>query len=128
MLIEFDEYKLEDDVWAGVEPGCIVARWMAEELEVWYHGQFVAWDVPHMMAPAFKSDSTEPSKLKVHTPYNGGTFGGNTMGLVCHLVRYAMIAAKKTLRPVKVIDDYAMSWEGLSYEVWHGSLQSGFQW
>ena len=117
---------MEDDVWAGVEPGCIVARWMAEELEVWYHGQFVAWDAPHMMAPAFKSDPAEPSKLKVHTPYNGGTFGGNTMGLVCQLVRYAMIAAKKTLRPVKVIDDYAMSWEGLSFEVGTAHYKVGF--
>ena len=125
-IIEFNEYKREDDVWAGVEPGCIVARWMGDELEIWYHGQFVAWDVPHIMAPAFKNDKTRPRKLKVHTPYNGGSFGGNTMGLVSQLVRYAVIAAKKTLRPVKVVDDYAMSWEGTSFEVGTAHYKVGF--
>jgi hypothetical protein len=34
------------------------------------------------------------------------------MGLACHLARYAAIAARKTMRPVKVVDDYSMSWEG----------------
>ena len=125
-VIEFSEYKREDDVWAGVEPGCIIARWLGEELEVWYHGQFVAWDIPAMTSPPFKSDNTRPEKLKVHTPYNGGTFGGNTMGFVSHLVRYAAIAARKTLRPVKVVDDYAMSWEGVSFEVGTAHYKVGF--
>ena len=40
-VIEFYENKRDDDVWAGVEPGCMVARWKGEELEFWYHGQFV---------------------------------------------------------------------------------------
>jgi CO/xanthine dehydrogenase Mo-binding subunit len=125
-VIEFNEIKNEDDVWAGVEPGCVVARLMGDELEVWYHGQFIAWDVPHMMAPAFKTDKSKPKKLKAHTPYNGGSFGGNTMGLVCQLARYAVIAAKKTLRPVKVVDDYAMSWEGTSFEVGTAHYKIGF--
>jgi xanthine dehydrogenase molybdenum-binding subunit len=125
-VIEFDEYKDYDDVWAGVEPGCMIARWMGEELEVWYHGQFVAWDVPFMMASAYKNDETKPSKLKVHTPYNGGSFGGNTMGLAAHLLRYAVIAARKTKRPVKVVDDYAMSWEGISFEVGSAHYKIGF--
>ncbi|HEX7475091.1 MAG TPA: molybdopterin cofactor-binding domain-containing protein, partial [Dehalococcoidales bacterium] len=125
-VIEFDEYKREDDVWAGVEPGCMIARWMGEDLEVWYHGQFVAWDMPSMMASAYKNDKTKPSKLKVHTPYNGGTFGGNTMGLACHLLRYAVIAARKTMRPVKLVDDYAMSWEGTSFEVGTAHYKVGF--
>ncbi len=125
-VIEFSEYKKEDDVWAGVEPGCMIARWTGDDLEFWYHGQFVSWDVPFMMAPAFKGDKTRPSKLKVHTPYNGGTFGGNTMGLACQLARYAAIAARKTLRPVKVVDDYAFSWEGTSFEVGTAHYKVGF--
>jgi CO/xanthine dehydrogenase Mo-binding subunit len=125
-ILEFNEFKREDDVWAGVEPGCIVARWLGEELEIWYHGQFIAWDVPHIMAPAFRNDKTRPKKLKAHTPYNGGSFGGNTMGLVGQLARYAVIAAKKTLRPVKVVDDYAMSWEGTSFEVGTAHYKVGF--
>jgi CO/xanthine dehydrogenase Mo-binding subunit len=125
-VIEFNEYKREDDVWAGVEPGCMVARWTGAELEFWYHGQFIAGDLSSMTAPALKNDHTKPNKLKVHTPYNGGSFGGNTMGLVCHLVRYAVIAARKTLRPVKVVDDYAMSWEGTSFEVGTAHYKVGF--
>jgi CO/xanthine dehydrogenase Mo-binding subunit len=116
-IIEFRENKREDDVWAGVEPGCMIARWKGEELEIWYHGQNIATDVPFMVLPAFKGDPVKPGKLKVHTPYNGATFGGNIMGMACQLVRYAVIAARKTLRPVKVVDDYSMSWEGLSFEV-----------
>jgi CO/xanthine dehydrogenase Mo-binding subunit len=125
-IIEFNEYKREDDVWAGVEPGCIVARCIGDDLEIWYHGQFVAWDINAMMSPPFKSDNTKPGKLKVHTPYNGGTFGGNSMGFVCQLVRYAVIAAKKTNRPVKVVDDYAMSWEGVSFETGTAHYKVGF--
>ena len=125
-IVEFDEYKMYDDIWAGVEPGCMVARWMGEDLEVWYHGQFVAWDVPFMMASAYKNDAVKPSKLKVHTPYNGGTFGGNTMGLAAQLLRYTVIAARKTLRPVKLVDDYAMSWEGTSFEVGTAHYKVGY--
>ena len=125
-IVEFDEYKMYDDIWAGVEPGCMVARWMGEDLEVWYHGQFVAWDVPFMMASAYKNDAVKPSKLKVHTPYNGGTFGGNTMGLAAQLLRYTVIAARRTLRPVKLVDDYAMSWEGTSFEVGTAHYKVGY--
>ena len=125
-VIEFNENKLYDDVWAGVEPGCMVARWMGDDLEVWYHGQFVSWDVPFMMASAYKNDKVKPSKLKVHTPYNGGCFGGNTMGFASHLLRYAVIAARKTMRPVKLVDDYSMSWEGTSFEVGTAHYKVGF--
>ena len=125
-VIEFNETKIYDDVWAGVEPGCMVARWMGEELEVWYHGQFVAWDVPFMMASAYKDDKVKPSKLKLHTPYNGGSFGGNTMGFAAQLLRYAVIAARKTMRPVKLVDDYSMSWEGTSFEVGTAHYKVGF--
>jgi CO/xanthine dehydrogenase Mo-binding subunit len=125
-VIEFTERKTDDDVWAGVEPGCMVAQWKGEELELWYHGQNISTDVPFMVSPAFKNDQHRPSKLKVHTPYNGATFGGNIMGMAAQLVRYAVIAARKTLRPVKVVDDYSMSWEGTSFEVGTAHYKVGF--
>jgi len=43
-----------------------------------------------------------------------------------HLVRYAAIAAKKTLRPVKVVDDYTFSWEGVSFETGTARYKVGF--
>lgn len=124
-VIEFYESKKDDDVWAGVEPGCIVCHYQGEELELWYHGQFVGVTEP-MVTPVFKNEASKPPKLKVHTPYNGGVFGGNAQGFVDHLVRYAMIAARKTKRPVKVVDDYSMSWEGVSFETGTTHFKVGF--
>jgi CO/xanthine dehydrogenase Mo-binding subunit len=125
-VIEFNEYKREDDVWAGVEPGCMIARWTGDDLEVWYHGQNISTDVAFMVQPGLKSDKTRPKKLKVHTPYNGATFGGNIMGFACQILRYALIAARKTMRPVKILDDYGMSWEGTSFEVGSAHYKVGF--
>jgi CO/xanthine dehydrogenase Mo-binding subunit len=126
-VIEFNDIKQEDDVWAGVEPGCMVARWVGEDLEFWFHGQYIAVDLPAIVSPPFKSDPTKPRKLKLHTPYNGGSFGGNTIGICAHLAKMAVIAARKTLRAVKVVDDYAMSWDGISYEVGTAHYKVGFK-
>ncbi|MDP4260879.1 MAG: molybdopterin-dependent oxidoreductase, partial [Bacteroidota bacterium] len=125
-VVEFKSVKIEDDVWAGVEPGSIVAWLKDEEMEVWYHGQRIPADVNFISAPVFKKDPSRPKKVKVHTPYNGATFGGNAMGLVAQLVRYAVIAARITQRPIKVVDDYAMSWEGTSYETGTNRFKVGF--
>jgi hypothetical protein len=46
--------------------------------------------------------------------------------LACHPVRYAAIAARKTMRPVRVVDDYSMSWEGNSFETGIARYQVGF--
>jgi len=32
-----------------------------EELEFWYHGQFIAGDLAHMVSPAFKNDKPNPA-------------------------------------------------------------------
>ena len=127
-VIEFSYIKKNDDIWAGVEPGCMVAQWKGDELEFWYHGQFPGVDAKHILSPAFKSDKRDPNqlKVKVHTPHNGATFGGNAMGVAVQLARYAVIAAKKTMRPVKVVDDYAMSWEGVSFETGTAHYKVGF--
>jgi CO/xanthine dehydrogenase Mo-binding subunit len=125
-IIEFNEIKTEDDVWAGVEPGCMIAQYVGDNLEVWYHGQRISVDASFISAPVFKNDKTQPKKVKIHTPYNGATFGGNAMGLACQLARYAVIAARKTLQPVKVVDDYAMSWEGISFETGKAHYKVGF--
>jgi CO/xanthine dehydrogenase Mo-binding subunit len=125
-VIEFSEFKKDDDVWAGVEPGCMVARWNGDELEFWYHGQDITMDMPSMVLPGYKNDKRRPGKLKVHTPYNGGTFGGNTVGLAAHLIRYTAIAAAITHRPVKFVDDYSMNWEGTSFETGTAYYKVGF--
>jgi CO/xanthine dehydrogenase Mo-binding subunit len=127
-VIEFKYIKKNDDIWAGVEPGCMVAQWKGDELEFWYHGQFPGIDAKHIIAQAFKSDTRDQNKLKVkvHAPYNGATFGGNSMGVSVQLARYAAIAARKTMRPVKLIDDYTMEWEGVSFETGTVHFKVGF--
>ena len=126
-VIEFSENKKDDDVMAGVEPGCMVARLKGDELEFWYHGKVTGMDTPNMVAPVFKNDPNyKAPKLKLHVPYSGGTYGGNAMGFTAHLVRYAVIAAKKTGRPVKVVDDYSMSWEAVSFETGTAHYKIGF--
>jgi CO/xanthine dehydrogenase Mo-binding subunit len=124
-VIEFYESKRDDDVWAGVEPGCMVAQWNAEELEVWYHGQMIGRDVP-MLLPILKSGEDKYRKIKAHALYNGASFGGNSMGYTYHLARYAVMAATKTKRPVKLVDDYGMSWEGVSFETGTAYYKVGF--
>jgi CO/xanthine dehydrogenase Mo-binding subunit len=124
-VIEFHEYKKDDDVWAGVEPGCMVAQWNAEELEVWYHGQMIGRDTP-MLLPILKSGEDRYRKIKAHALYNGASFGGNSMGYTFHLARYAVMAATKTKRPVKLVDDYGMSWEGVSFETGTAHYKVGF--
>lgn len=125
-VIEFCENKRDDDVWAGVEPGCMVAQWKGEEVEFWYHGgSSCGSDMDVMVSPVFKTDVIR-AKLKLHSPYNGGMFGGNTLALNAHLCRYAAIAAKKTQRPVKLVDDYSLSWEGISFEVGTAHYKVGF--
>ncbi len=126
-VIEFYESKRDDDVWAGVEPGSMVARWNGDsEIEFWYHGQFIQGDMNTMIAPAYKNEPPRTVKLKIHLPYNGGSFGGNTMGMAAHIVRYVAIAARKTGRPVKMDDDYTYSWEGTSFEVGTALYRVGF--
>jgi CO/xanthine dehydrogenase Mo-binding subunit len=126
-VIEFNEIKRDDDVWAGVEPGCMVAHWKGDELELWYHGQCtISQDMRAMALPVSKSDASVANKLKVHSPYNGACFGANGMGYPTHLCRYALIAAKKTQKPVKMVDDYGMSWEGVSFEVGTAHYKVGF--
>jgi CO/xanthine dehydrogenase Mo-binding subunit len=121
-VIEFFQRKIEDDVWATPEPGCMVAYWKGEELEFWFHGAAVGRDIRFGILPEFNSQV----KIKVHTPHNGAMFGGNQMGYTSQLVRYAVIATKKTGRPVKFVDDYGLAWEGTSYETGLARYKVGF--
>jgi len=125
-IVEFSQYKYEDDVWAGVEPGCVVAQYVGDGIEFWYHGQFVGFEYQNLVTPAFKQGVANRSRVKAHTPPNGGSFGGNSMGVPAHLTRFAALAAKKTGKPVKVVDDYLMSWEGISFETGAAHLKVGF--
>jgi xanthine dehydrogenase molybdenum-binding subunit len=122
-VIEFYQKKTDDDVWATPEPGCMVAYYKGDELEFWYHGGSIGRDLRFGIMQELKDDRI---KIKVHTPHSGAMFGGNQMGYNSHLCRYAIIASKKTKRPVKFVDDYGLAWEGTSYETGAAYYKVGF--
>jgi CO/xanthine dehydrogenase Mo-binding subunit len=122
-VIEFYQQKLEDDVWATPEPGCMIAYLKGDELEFWFHGGSVHRDITYGIMPEFKD---RPVKLKMHTPHSGAMFGGNQMGYNSQLCRYAVIGTKKTRKPVKFVDDYGLAWEGTSYETGTSHYKIGF--
>jgi CO/xanthine dehydrogenase Mo-binding subunit len=122
-IIEFSQKKPDDDVWATPEPGCHVAHYKSDELEFWFHGGSVGRDIKFGMIPEIKDSGM---KVKVHTPHSGAMFGGNQMGYNSHLCRYAIIASKKTNKPVKIVDDYGLAWEGTSYETGTAYYKVGF--
>ena len=124
-VIEFYESKREEDVWAGVEPGCMVAHWKGDELELWYHGQYPGMEIKEIL-PVLKSDSDRAIKVKLHCPYNGGSFGGNSLMFPAQLAKYAAIGTRITGRPVKLIEDYSHSWEGVSFETGTARYKVGF--
>jgi len=101
----------------------MVAHFKGDELEFWFHGGSVGRDVKFGMLPEIKDESI---KLKVHTPHSGAMFGGNQMGYNSQLCRYAVIASKKTHKPVKIVDDYGLAWEGTSYETGTAHYKVGF--
>jgi hypothetical protein len=95
---------MEDDVWAGVEPG-VGCQWDGDE---WKCGIGSFRDGYSCILPALKSEAHIHHKIKVHTPYRG-CFGGNAMGFTL-FSRYAAIV-QEDWQHCQVIEDYAMAWE-----------------
>ena len=70
--------------------------------DVWFHGQ--GNNVAEEVAGTF----TSYSKVNVHSPYNGGMFGGPiSHGIEQWVLWPALIAAKRLRRPIKMIWDEA---------------------
>ncbi|MEM2767630.1 MAG: molybdopterin cofactor-binding domain-containing protein [Candidatus Bathyarchaeia archaeon] len=102
-IVEFTLRKSADDVWAGVEGGVAIARWIEDYCEVWYQGQNIEWFkqllIKHMNLPE--------NRLIVHTPYHGALFGGSSLQAQQDAIAAtAVMLSKKVGRPVKLLDDY----------------------
>jgi CO/xanthine dehydrogenase Mo-binding subunit len=101
-IIEFTVRRDQEDVWAGVESQSAVAEWGGDFLDVWHHSQH-----PTEVSENLNKLLGIPiSKINIHTPYHGGTFGGQTFlqqGSISALL--ATIAAKRLGRPVKFLYD-----------------------
>jgi CO/xanthine dehydrogenase Mo-binding subunit len=97
------EFKVEHDEmsWAGTEAMVAVAEWKGDQLECWFHGQD-----PKQNAQQAIEKTIKVNKLTVHTPLQGGTFGGLAwMGVPETMIIIAGTAAKRSGRPVKALYD-----------------------
>ncbi len=93
----------EEDAPIGPEPISCVANFRGDQLDIWYHGQcqqMVRESVETLKAYT----GAGMDKIRCYYPYNGGTWGA---GGAWHteIARLAVIAAKKTGKPVKVVCD-----------------------
>jgi CO/xanthine dehydrogenase Mo-binding subunit len=99
------EFKVEHDEmsWAGTEAMVAVAEWKGDQLECWFHGQ----DPKHNGQQAIEK-IVKMNKLTIHTPLQGGTFGGLAwMGVPETMTLISGIAARRTGRPVKALYDHS---------------------
>ena len=99
------EFKVEHEEmsWAGTEAMVAVAEWKGDQLECWFHGQD-----PRQNAQQAIEKIVKINKLTIHTPLQGGTFGGLAwMGVPETMTLIAGTASKRTGRPVKALYDHS---------------------
>jgi CO/xanthine dehydrogenase Mo-binding subunit len=103
-IIEFRMTDEEDNC-TVIEANACVAEWNGEYLEIWYHGQS-PWKVITSLSAA---GYAHQDKITVNTAYMGGQFGGlnwaKSIGNIAGFAHYAVTAAKRTGKPVKVLWD-----------------------
>jgi CO/xanthine dehydrogenase Mo-binding subunit len=103
VIIDF-KVRRNPHVWAGAECASVVAKWDGDVLELWVHQQ-QPYTEKMLIAEWF---GIPMSKVVIHTPYQGGSFGerGNTANSSENGISIiAAILAKRTGRPVKLIYD-----------------------
>ncbi len=95
----------DEDNTTVVEGNACVAEWKGDYLEVWYHGQSPNKALQAISAAGY----TTQDKITINTAYMGGQFGGlnwaKSMSNVSGFVLYAVAAATRTRKPVKVLHD-----------------------
>lgn len=95
----------EEDNTTVVEAHACVAEWKGDYLEVWYHGQS-----PNKVLQTLSAAGYAPQdKITINTAYMGAQFGGlnwsKSIGNASGFTSYAVAAARRTGRPVKVLWD-----------------------
>jgi CO/xanthine dehydrogenase Mo-binding subunit len=101
------EFKMtdEEDNSTCVEAHACVAEWKGEYLEVWFHGQQPLGVYTGLANAGY----AHKDKISVNTPYMGAQFGGlnwsRSLGGATTFPHYAVAAARRTGKPVKVLYD-----------------------
>jgi CO/xanthine dehydrogenase Mo-binding subunit len=103
-IIEF-KMRDEEDNSTCVEAHACVAEWQGDYLEVWYHGQQPLGVYTGLANAGYATKD----KISVNTPYMGAQFGGlnwsRSLANAATFTHYAVAAAKRTGKPVKVLFD-----------------------
>jgi CO/xanthine dehydrogenase Mo-binding subunit len=103
-IIDF-KMRDEDDNSTCVEAHACVAEWQGEYLELWYHGQ----QPLSVYSSLANAGYATKDKISINTPYMGAQFGGlnwiRTMAGTSMFTHYAVAAAKRTGKPVKILFD-----------------------
>jgi xanthine dehydrogenase molybdenum-binding subunit len=101
-ILEFS-IVAEEDAPIGPEPLSCVANFRGDQVDVWYHGQCQQM-VHESIATLKPYTGIGMDKIRCYYPYNGGTWGA---GGAWHteIARLAVIAAKKTGKPIKLVCD-----------------------
>ncbi|MCP4750162.1 MAG: xanthine dehydrogenase family protein molybdopterin-binding subunit [Proteobacteria bacterium] len=123
-VVEF-KARRHAHLWAGAEMPSVIARWSAEDLELWAHVQ-----QPYPVKLLLGEQLDIPMKnITIHTPYQGCSFGER-----CNPADYsingmhvlATLAARKLKQPVKLLFDRAEKFYGASGDVMVGYFKVGF--
>jgi CO/xanthine dehydrogenase Mo-binding subunit len=97
-IIEF-KFKQQLNTWIGPERPCGVFRWNGQYPEIWVKQQH-----PHICKRTLASwfDDINMSKVQVHCPYQGASFGGWSQICWCMGGHYcSAIVARRLNRPIK---------------------------
>jgi xanthine dehydrogenase molybdenum-binding subunit len=122
-IIEFTARR-HAHLWAGAELPCVIAKWSGDKLEMWVHEQ-----QPYLSKLILCEQLDIPlNKIQTHTLYQGCSFGER-----CNPTNWsqnginvlAVLLAKKTGRPVKLLLNRAENFYGESGDMMVGTFKVG---
>jgi len=106
------------------EAGVAVAQWRGDTLEVWSHEQDGDTHGPEEL---IKRGFSNKRNMMFHSPFQGAIYGGQTHGGYNEAMTFiAVMAAKRTNRPVKAIYDN-MPFHGVESCTGTGKFKVGFK-
>ncbi len=124
-VIEFTARR-RAHLWAGAELVCVIAKWSGDKLEMWVHEQ-----QPYFSKTILSEQLDIPlNKIHTHSLYQGCSFGER-----CNPTNWsqnginvlAVLLAKKTGKPVKLLLNRAENFYGESGDMMVGNFKVGIK-
>jgi xanthine dehydrogenase molybdenum-binding subunit len=122
-IIEFKATR-RAHLWAGAEMPSVIARWTENRLELWNHVQ-----QPYSVKLLLAEQMNIPlNQITMYTPYQGCSFGERCNPAdfsINGMNTLAVIMARKTGRPIKLLFDRAEKFYGESSDMMVGYFKVG---